>query len=81
VFAILGVFARAGAFRRPGMITGAFGVAYGIARIISEFFRDPDPALEDLGRGLTMGMLLSAPMIVMGVALMLWSRRPREAPR
>jgi phosphatidylglycerol:prolipoprotein diacylglycerol transferase len=81
VFAILGVFARAGALRRPGMIAGAFGVAYGVARVISEFFRDPDPALEDLGRGLTMGMLLSAPMIAIGLALMLWSRRARVAPR
>jgi phosphatidylglycerol:prolipoprotein diacylglycerol transferase len=78
VFAIVGLFARAGALRRPGLITGAFGVAYGIARVVSEFYRDPDPVLEDLGHGLTMGMLLSAPMIALGLALMFWSRRPRE---
>jgi phosphatidylglycerol:prolipoprotein diacylglycerol transferase len=81
VFAILGLLTRAGALRRPGLVTGAFGVSYGIARIISEFFREPDPALEDLGRGFTMGMLLSAPMIVIGLALMMASRRPRETPR
>ncbi len=43
----------------PGCIAGAFGVLYGAARIFSEFFREPDPRLEDLGRGLTMGMVLS----------------------
>ena len=53
----------------PGLIAGAFGVLYGAARIFSEFFREPDPRLEDLGRGLTMGMLLSAPMIVIGLGL------------
>ena len=40
-----------------------------MARIFSEFFRDPDPRLEDLGGGLTMGMVLSAPLIVIGLAL------------
>ena len=42
----------------------AFSTA--LARIFCEFFRDPDPRLEDLGGGLTMGMLLSAPLIVIG---------------
>jgi phosphatidylglycerol:prolipoprotein diacylglycerol transferase len=78
VFAVLGLIARSGALRRPGLITGAFAVAYGIARIVSEFFRDPDPVLEDLGRGLTMGMLLSMPMILIGLALMFRSRFARE---
>ena len=68
-FAVLYAFARVGALRRPGLIAGAFGVLYGAARIFSEFFREPDPRLEDLGRGLTMGMVLSAPMIVIGLGL------------
>ena len=59
-----------GALRRPGFVAGAFGVLYGAARIFCEFFREPDPRLEDLGRGLTMGMLLSAPLIVLGFGLM-----------
>ena len=50
-------------------MTGAFGVVYGVARIVCEFFRDPDPNLEGLGHGLTMGMVLSAPMIVIGLAV------------
>lgn len=79
VFVILSAATRAGALKRPGLIAGGFGVLYGIARIIAEFFRDPDPRLEDLGHGLTMGMLLSAPMILIGLGLMLWSARDREA--
>ena len=69
-FAILFVLARTGALKRPGLITGAFGIVYGSARIFCEFFREPDPRLEDLGRGLTMGMVLSAPLIVIGLGLL-----------
>jgi phosphatidylglycerol---prolipoprotein diacylglyceryl transferase len=69
-FVILYALARMGALRRPGVVTGAFGVIYGAARIFSEFFREPDPRLEDLGRGLTMGMVLSLPLIVVGLGLL-----------
>ena len=73
VFVVLSIAARMGALRRPGLLTGGFG-------IFCEFFRDPDPHLEDLGGGLTMGMVLSAPLIVVGVALIAWSlRAPRAA--
>ena len=65
-FAALWIVARRGGLMRPGLITGAFGVIYGLARIVAEFFRDPDPDLETLGHGLTMGMALSAPMVVIG---------------
>ena len=72
-FAILFALARAGALKRPGLIAGAFGVLYGMARIFCEFFREPDPRLEDLGRGLTMGMALSAPLIIIGLGLLAMS--------
>ena len=52
-----------------------FGILYFFARTISEFFRDPDPRLEDLGHGLTMGMALSAPMLIVGLALIAVSFR------
>ncbi|HTR15120.1 MAG TPA: prolipoprotein diacylglyceryl transferase [Roseiarcus sp.] len=80
-FVVLFLLARRGGLKRPGFVTGAFGVLYGAARIFSEFFREPDPRLEDLGRGLTMGMVLSAPLILIGVALMVMSLRAREASR
>ena len=75
VFVILSLAARWGAFKRPGLIAGAFGVLYGLARIFCEFFRDPDPRLEDLHNGLTMGMVLSAPLIIIGLGLIAWSMR------
>ena len=48
-FVVLLALARRGALKRPGLIAGAFGVLYGAARIFCEFFREPDPRLEDLG--------------------------------
>ena len=69
-FVILFAAARAGALRRPGLVAGGFGVLYGAARIFSEFFREPDPQLEDLGGGLTKGMVLSAPLVVIGLGLL-----------
>ena len=38
-----------------------------LARIAGEFFREPDPQLGFLWGGLTMGMLLSVPMIIAGM--------------
>ncbi len=72
-FAVLLVLKRGGALRKPGRIAGAFLLLYAAARTFSEFFRDPDPRLEDLGHGLTMGMLLSAPMAILGIALIVHS--------
>ena len=62
---------------RLGWLTGAFLAGYAIARIIGEFFRQPDAFLGFLFGGVTMGQLLSVPMLIAGVALML---RARPAP-
>ncbi len=64
---VLGVMVRLGALKRPGLVTGTFAVAYGIVRIFCEFFREPDPQLGFLWGGLTMGMLLSIPLILAGL--------------
>ncbi len=80
-FVVLYALARRGALRWPGLIAGAFGILYGCARIFSEFFREPDPRLEDLGRGLTMGMVLSAPMIVVGLGLIALSLGRKRSSR
>jgi phosphatidylglycerol---prolipoprotein diacylglyceryl transferase len=69
---VLGVLVRLGALKRPGLVTGAFFLGYGIARTICEFFREPDAQLEAFTRntgGLTMGMLLCIPLIVAGIGL------------
>ena len=84
LFAILWIAVRRGAFRSPGLVTALFAIGYGLARIACEFYRDPDPRLEDLGHGLTMGMVLSAPLILAGLILLAFSlsrrRRMQWAP-
>src|SRR3981081_3628876 len=56
---VLGIVARNGGFRHPGLLTGLFTVGYALARIAMEFFREPDSEIEQLAHGLTMGMVLS----------------------
>ena len=80
LFAVLAILIRAGALRRPGLIIGAFALGYGVARCIAELFREPDPQLGFLWGGLTMGMLLSIPMILAGLALIFIALRRRPAP-
>jgi phosphatidylglycerol---prolipoprotein diacylglyceryl transferase len=81
LFIVLALLVRGGALRRPGLIIGVFMVGYGLARTASEFFREPDPQLEALAHGLTMGMVLSAPMILIGIVFIIYARRrpPRQA--
>jgi phosphatidylglycerol---prolipoprotein diacylglyceryl transferase len=79
LFAILAVMIRMGALKRPGLILGSFIAIYGLARITGEFFREPDPQLGFLWGGLTMGMLLSVPMIIVGAILIMMAWR-RKAP-
>jgi phosphatidylglycerol---prolipoprotein diacylglyceryl transferase len=69
LFLVLYFAIRLGALRRPGLVAGLFAAGYGIARITCEFFREPDPQLGFLFGGTTMGMLLSLPLIAIGVAL------------
>ena len=66
---VLGLIVRLGALKRPGLVTGAFAVGYGVARIVCEFFREPDPQLGFLWGGLTMGMLLCIPLIAAGIGV------------
>ena len=76
LLAVLATMIRAGALKRPGLITGAFALGYGIARSFCEFFREPDPQLGYLlGGRLTMGMLLSLPLIIAGVIIMVIAMR------
>jgi phosphatidylglycerol---prolipoprotein diacylglyceryl transferase len=67
LLAILGVLVRCGALKRPGLVSSSFAIGYGVLRIFCEFFREPDAQLGFLWGGLTMGMLLSVPLIAAGV--------------
>ena len=69
---------RTGALDRPGELTGLFCAGYGIARFIVEFFRQPDAFLPDSGflfGFVTMGQLLSLPLVALGVWLILRARK------
>jgi len=57
--------------RRPALLTGVFCAGYGLARIAGEIFREPDAFLGFLWGPITMGMLLSVPVLLFGLALIL----------
>ena len=68
LFLIMHVLWRQNAIRsKPGILTGCFCVGYGVSRIITEFFREPDRHLGFIASGMTMGQLLSLPMILFGI--------------
>jgi phosphatidylglycerol---prolipoprotein diacylglyceryl transferase len=89
LFVVLAVAVRRVGFHRPGLIGGLFVFGYAVARILCEFFREPDPQLgflfgssvEALGGGVTMGMLLSVPMAIVGAAAMVLAARGATRPR
>lgn len=61
--------------------SGLFLAGYGCFRFFVEFFRQPDAHLGFIAFDwLTMGMLLSAPMIIAGVALMSWAYWKHSQP-
>jgi phosphatidylglycerol:prolipoprotein diacylglycerol transferase len=70
LFIVLAVLVRAGALKRPGVVTAAFALGYGVARIFCELFREPDVQLGFLWGGLTMGMLLCIPLLLGGAAVL-----------
>ncbi|MCA0869383.1 prolipoprotein diacylglyceryl transferase [Seohaeicola saemankumensis] len=77
---------RRGAFKTPGLVFGVFLSGYGLARFIVEFVRQPDAqfvaadnplglAWQLSGYGLTMGQMLSLPMIALGLWFVWRARR------
>ena len=73
---------RAGWLARRGAVTGLFLVGYGLMRIALENVRMPDASLRNLPLGLTVGILLSVPMVLAG-AWLLWRglTAPPPAPQ
>jgi len=88
LFLLMAWAVRRFGFRRPGLVGGIFVLGYATARIISEFFREPDAqlgflfgsSLEALGGGITMGMLLSLPMAVVGLVAVWLAARGSTRP-
>ena len=67
--------------QKPGYITGLFLVGYGVCRAALENVRQPDYGMPAFPFGLTMGMMLSIPMILVGGWLIwrAWNRPPAAA--
>ena len=74
------------AFKRPGFLASIFFMGYGLSRCFVELFRQPDQQFQSVNNpmgffiqfgemGLTMGQVLSLPMIVIGVILFVTSTR------
>jgi phosphatidylglycerol:prolipoprotein diacylglycerol transferase len=73
LFLLVWIYARKP--RPVGRVSAVFLIGYALCRIIAEFFRQPDPQLGYLAFGwLTMGQVLSMPMLLLG--LWLWWRKP-----
>ncbi|MFJ1292130.1 prolipoprotein diacylglyceryl transferase [Paracoccus yeei] len=84
--AVLFLLVRRGALRRPGLVLGVFLAGYGLSRFVVEFFRQADAQFITAGNplghviggpvwGLSMGQLLSLPMILIGLGFVLMARR------
>lgn len=66
--------------RRPaGELLGWLLIGYGVARIVGELFREPDVQLGFIFGGVTMGQILSVPMVIAGIALLAWVRARARA--
>lgn len=59
--------------RPVGAVSGLFLLGYGTFRFIVEYFREPDEHLGLFGDFISMGQILSSPMIILGVLMVLWS--------
>ena len=72
---LLYLFWRTRARWRPGLLVGTFTTGIGLARFTVEFFREPDAQLAEFAQrtGLSMGQWLTIPLIVLGLAMIVWA--------
>jgi phosphatidylglycerol---prolipoprotein diacylglyceryl transferase len=82
LFLILHYLARyRGLLNRPGLAIAIFLFGYGIARAVSEVYRDSEARIFAEGSGITMGMLLSLPMWAAGAFFLWYALSPSMAGR
>ncbi|SDM23184.1 Prolipoprotein diacylglyceryl transferase [Methylobacterium phyllostachyos] len=89
LFIVMAVSVRRFGFRKPGLLGGIFVLGYALARTFCEFFREPDRQLGFLfgdhlgpmGGGVTMGMLLCVPMMIVGLTYIVLAATGRTRPR
>jgi phosphatidylglycerol:prolipoprotein diacylglycerol transferase len=76
LFVILYLLWRVSSVRhRPGLLTGAFLIGYGLFRSFAELFREPDAHLGFILSGLTMGQILSVPLVLIGIGFVVSALR------
>ena len=90
LFFILIIIALMGALKKPGLVTGFFILGYGLSRYAVEFFRQPDEQFVSLENpngyiieiwhlGVSMGQLLSLPMVLVGLIFLAASLKFKKA--
>ena len=77
LFALLWIYASKP--RPTGAVSGLFLIGYGSFRFLAEFTRNPDDGIFGLMTfGVSMGQWLSLPMVLAGIAMMIWSMRSKS---
>ena len=81
LFALLAIAAQQPAIRnRPGLLTGLFMIGYAIARSVCELYREPDYDVGFIFGPISMGQVLSLPMVLLGGAFIWYAlKRPAHA--
>jgi len=79
LFIVLNVLVRRGALKCPGLITGVFAIGYAVMRSFCELFREPDRQLGFIWHDMTMGMLLSVPLLIAGIGFVAYALRTKPS--
>ena len=66
--------------RPAGSVAGVFLLGYGVFRFIVEYFREPDAHLGLFAGFISMGQILSLPMVIGGLGLLIWAyKKPQQS--
>ena len=66
--------------RPAGSVAGLFLLGYGVFRFIVEYFREPDAHLGLFAGVISMGQILSLPMVIGGLGLLIWAyKKPQHS--
>ncbi|MCC7305820.1 MAG: prolipoprotein diacylglyceryl transferase [Alphaproteobacteria bacterium] len=80
LFAVLCALAHLKQVRsRPGFLTGMFLMDYAFFRMVAEHFREPDSYLGFIWSGISMGQILSVPMMALGACVIAYALRNRKS--
>jgi phosphatidylglycerol---prolipoprotein diacylglyceryl transferase len=80
LFVLLAILAQRPAIRlRPALLSGLFLIGYAVARSFCELFREPDSYLGFIVGRISMGQILSTPMLIAGIAMIAYAlRQPKR---